>query len=116
MAIARDGTDDWSIYLINNYGQQLHDTMVVSKGYGEDSGKKVKTSTLRHNLGTVEANGFSAIERLDPALFHLTHEFWLTFYIEGHIFDKKFIFKAGTLSKENLSYIKELGKEGILNL
>lgn len=116
LAVAKDGADDWAIYLINNYSRQLHDTMVVSKGYGEHSGEKVKTSTLRHNLGTVEANAFSAIERIDPALFHLAHEFWVTFYIESQMFDKKFIFKAGTLSEENLLYIKELDKEGILNI
>ena len=114
LAIAKEGRNDWVSYLVNNYNRQLKDAMVVSQGHGIDSGKEVKTSTLRHFVGDVKAHGSSPIERIDPALFHLNHEFWVTFYMEGRIYDKKFFFEAGSLTKKNLSYIKELETKGII--
>lgn len=115
VAVAKHGANDWSVYIINKNEKVLKDTLVVSKGYGEYKGEKVETSTLRHYIGTVEAEGFSTIERIDPDIFDLTHEFWITFYMDGKMYDKKFIFTSGSLSEGNLLYIQELEKEGILH-
>lgn len=115
LAVAKNEEEEWSVYIINNTEEELDDTLVVSKGYGENKNEQVQTSTLRHYIGTVKAKDTEPIERIDPDLFHLTHEFWITFYISGKIYDKKFIFTSGSLTKENLSYIKELEKQGVLH-
>lgn len=116
MAIAKDSPSDWGIYIINRHSQDIEDAMVVTKGYGERSGEPVKTSTLRHYIGTLKVNQFAHVEMLDPSLLDLSHEFWLTFYINGKIHDMKFIFPEGSLSEENLSYIQELDKKGVLHI
>ena len=100
------GTYEWQVYLINKNETQLENVMVTSKGYGEANGMKQETSVLRHFIGAVAANDFTKIEPIDPALFHLFNEFWVSYYINGQIYDKKFVFVPGSLSEANLIWIK----------
>ena len=108
-------TYDWKVYLINNNNVQIENTLVSSTGYGEKDGKMQKTSTLRHFLETVPAKGSVLVEPIDENVFHLNNEYWVSYYIGGQIFDKKFVFVPEAISEENLTYIKELELEGILH-
>ena len=119
IAVARDinklNEAEWKVYLINRNEHDIENTLVASTGYGEQNGKQQKTSTLRHFLETVPAHGTAFVEPIDPQLFHLNNEYWVSYYVEGKIFDKKFIFLPDTITDENLIYIKDLDKEGILH-
>lgn len=115
VAIVKEDEELWKVYIINNNHMPINDVMVVTRGYGQRDSKEIQTSTLRHNLGTVKSKSNSAVERMDPELFDLTHEFWITFYIEENIYDKKFLFRTESLTEKNLSYIKELDAEGIIH-
>jgi hypothetical protein len=57
------------------------------------------------------------VERITPETFHLVNEFWLSYYEAGNdqIFDKKILFLPLSISHENLIYIPEVGKQGILH-
>ena len=88
--------------------------MITSKGYGEIDGKQVKTSLLRHAIGDVEAQAFKSIEAIDPAVFGLNNEFWLSFYVNGQIFDKKFIFLPESIVDGNFTHIPLLNKVGVM--
>lgn len=119
IAVAREKTlfetYDWKVFLINNNGFQLENTLVSSTGYGEKDGKRQKTSTLRHFLETVPAKGTALVEPIDENVFHLNNEYWVSYYVGGQIYDKKFVFVPETINEENLIYIKELEMEGILH-
>lgn len=106
---------EWKVYLINRNEHDIENTLVASTGYGEQNGEQQKTSTLRHFLETVPAHGTALVEPIDPTLFHLNNEYWVSYYVEGKIFDKKFIFLPETITDENLIYIKELEMEGVLH-
>lgn len=108
-------SDEWKVYLINNNDHPIENTLVSSKGYGEKNGEQQRTSILRHFLETVAANSIALIEPIDPAVFHLNNEYWISYYIGNVIFDKRFVFVAGTICEENLSFIKELDMEGVLH-
>jgi hypothetical protein len=108
-------TYDWKVYLINNSTTPLENTLVSSTGYGERDGKMQKTSTLRHFLETVPAKGTALVEPIDENVFHLNNEYWVSYYIGGQIYDKKFVFVPETISEENIVFIKELEMEGILH-
>lgn len=108
-------TAEWMVYLINKNENSLENVMVTSKGYGTDNGIKQETSILRHFIGAVTSNDFAKIEPIDPALFHLFNEFWVSYYIDGQIYDKKFVFVPGSLSEGNLIWIKQLNMEGVLH-
>jgi hypothetical protein len=106
---------EWHVYLINKNEKPLENAMVTSKGYGEKDGQKQETSVLRHLIGTVPANDSAKIEPIDPALFHLFNEFWVSYYIDDQVYDKKFVFVPGSLSEANLIWIKQLKMEGVLH-
>lgn len=119
LAVVRDKTIletyEWNVYLINNNDVALENTLVSSTGYGEKDGVQQKTSTLRHFLETVPAKGTALIEPINEDVFHLNNEYWVSYYIGSQIFDKKFVFVPDAIQEENLSYIKELDKVGILH-
>ncbi|MBY0432925.1 MAG: hypothetical protein K2U26_02325 [Cyclobacteriaceae bacterium] len=119
LAVVRDKNnllqDEWKVYLINNNALPIENTLVASTGYGERDGEPQRTSTLRHYLETVAANSSALIERIDPALFHLSNEYWVSYYIGRDIYDKRFVFVPDTICEENLTFIKELEREGVLH-
>jgi hypothetical protein len=118
LAIAKTPTpagDEWAVYLINLNLIELNTVLVTSKGYGILEGEKRQTSTLRHMIKELGAQSIAKVESIDPGVFTLTNEFWVSYYILDQIFDKKFIFTPDRLDPANLGMISEIGLEGILH-
>lgn len=110
-----DQNNEWEVHLINNNDFPLENTLVASKGYGEKDGKKQNTSILRHFLETVSPHSTALVEPIDPAVFHLNNEYWVSYYIGNQIFDKRFVFVPDAIHEENIIFIKELEMEGVLH-
>jgi len=106
---------EWKVYLINNNEFAIENTLVASKGYGEKDGAPQQTSILRHYLETILPKSATLIEPIDPAVFHLNNEYWVSYYIGSQIFDKRFVFVPDSIREENFSFIKELEMEGVLH-
>ena len=104
----------WKVYLINLKNDTLETVLISSKGYGEKDGEKIKTSILRHSIGNVAAKSFVEIELIDEQVFGLTNEYWLSYYIDGHIFDKKFIFVPESIIDTNMTRVPLLNKPGVM--
>ena len=119
LAVARRKDDvataEWKVYLINNNDFPIENTLVSSKGYGEKDGEPQRTSTLRHYLETVGAQSAVLVEPIDPAVFHLNNEYWVSYYVGRQIYDKRFVFVPDAIREENISFIKELEMEGVLH-
>ncbi|MDE0559782.1 hypothetical protein OU792_07265 [Algoriphagus sp. NF] len=118
LAIAKTETEsgeDWAVYIINLNLIELKNVMITSKGYGELEGEQRKTSTLRHLIEELGAQSIAKIEPIDPAVFELTNEFWVSYYILDQIFDKKFIFTPGSFHPSLQRMIPVLGLEGVLH-
>lgn len=118
LAIAKEETKngiEWGVYIINLNLIELNTVMITSKGYGELDGEMRKTSTLRHMIQELGAQSIAKIEPIDPAVFALTNEFWVSYYILDQIFDKKFIFTSGSFDPSLQQMIPELGLEGVLH-
>ena len=88
--------------------------MVTSTGYGIINDEKVNTSTLRHFLDTVDERSFVKIEPVVQEVFGINNEYWVSFYHNKHLYDKKFIFLADTIKEENLINIPLLNKKGVM--
>lgn len=114
VAVAED-SEGWKTYLINRKAEKLETIMVTSKGYGKKNGEEQKTSLLRHMIPHLESGEYALIELIDPEVFHLNNEYLVSFFIEGQLFDKKYIFVPDSIVKENLSFILELNLEGVLH-
>ncbi len=119
LAVARKkdiaAQDEWHVYLINNNEFEIENTLVASTGYGVKNGEEQRTSILRHILKTIPARSVSLIESIDPTVFHLNNEYWVSYYIGNQIFDKRFVFVPDSIREEHISFIKELEMEGVLH-
>ena len=89
--------------------------MVTSRGYGETKIETQKTSTLRHMIPYLDPGMYALIEPIASSVFHLNNEYWVSYFIDGQVFDKKFIFVPDSIIEENLTYIEELEMKGILH-
>jgi hypothetical protein len=118
LAIAKeivDGNEEWSVYIINLNLIELHTVMITSKGYGNINGEEKKTSVLRHLIQELSSESVAKVEPIDPEVFVINNEFWVSYYILDQIFDKKFIFTEGSMDPSNVRMIPELGLEGVLH-
>jgi hypothetical protein len=118
MAVVREADEEgapaWYVYLINRKDVALTNVMVTSEGYGIVNEENVKTSALRHYIETLEPMGYARIERIMEDVFALNNQYWLSFYIERTIFDKRYIFVPESISEENFTDVPLLGKKGVM--
>ncbi len=109
-----DGTSQWNVYLINQKNEPIESVLINSTGYGERKGEKTTTSTLRHFFELLPAKSYVMIEPIMEELFGLTNEYWVSFYIDKTIYDKKFIFLPESIQPTHATTIPVLNKAGIL--
>jgi hypothetical protein len=105
----------WNVFLINNNDFFLDNVLVASKGYGTHNGEQVRTSVLRHMFEQVAPKSAVKVEPIDPAIFHITNEYWVSYYIGNKIYDKKYVFVPESIIPENLVEIGILNAKGILH-
>jgi hypothetical protein len=109
-------TDLWEVFLINTGDEILKNVLVSSSGYGlNELGEKLETGTLRHFHEVVLANQSLPIEKIDPSVFHLTNEYWISYWINGNLYDRRFLFVPDSLSFQNCIYVNVLEKEAVLH-
>ena len=106
----------WYVYLINLKNEPIENVLITSKGYGEKNGEQVKTSVLRHMIPVVDSKGYKLIEPIDEQTFGLNNEYWLSYYIGGNIYDKKFIFLPESIVEMNFIKLPVLNKPGVMIL
>ena len=104
----------WTVYFINMKDEAVDTVLITSTGYGIKDGEDVKTSTLRHSIPHVEANNFAKIEAIDEQVFGLNNEYWISYYIDNNIFDKKFIFLPESIVESNFIKIPIINKPGVM--
>lgn len=104
--------EDWNAYLINNKEVDLEMVLVVSKGYDED--QLIETSLLRHKIEKLPAKSFAKVELMQEDVLKLSNFFNVTFFEGNAMFDKKYLFKKGTVKESALRMIPLLNKKGIL--
>lgn len=111
-----EGEVIYNVYLINLRDDIMEGIIITSKGYGEnpDTGEKIKTSTLRHCLEVLLPNEAAKIEPIMEEVFALANEYWVSFWVEEVMYDKKFVFVPGSISEENMIDISQLGTKGVL--
>ena len=100
---------DWNAYLINNRTTPIEMVMVVSKGFDGD----LKTWIMRHAIGVVEAKSFQKIEVVQEDVLRLNNEFFVTYYADQKLYEKRFIFEKNSVSEKNLVNIPLIEKDGI---
>ncbi len=108
------GEESWYVYVVNMKEHAIHTVLVSSKGYGIHNGKKVRTSSLSHFFEQIEKLSCRKVELIPENLISLSNEYWVSFYIERQIYDRKYVFLAESLTSDNLIEIPILGKKGVM--
>lgn len=101
---------EWNSYIINNRTTQIDMVLIVSKGYDDNQ----QTSIMRHDLGVVDAKSFEKIEYVQEDVLALNNEFFVTYYVDHKIYEKRFLFPQNSVNENGLSEIYLIGKKGVL--
>lgn len=101
---------EWNAYLLNNRTTPIEMAMIVSKGYDGDR----KTSIMRHAAGLVDAKSYKKIEVVQEEVLSLNNEFFVTYYADNKLYEKRFLFEQNSVSERNLIPILIIKKDGIL--
>ncbi|MCX2836926.1 hypothetical protein OQ279_02075 [Salinimicrobium sp. MT39] len=104
------GSLDWNIYLINDRAEAIEGVLIVSKGY---DGKK-ETSTMRHSITNLPPQSFAKVEFLQDDVLQLNNEFSVSFFAEGKMFHKKFVFQKNSINEKALQDLPVMPKKGVL--
>jgi hypothetical protein len=110
------GEEIFNVYLLNYYEEKMEGVLVTSSGYAvhHETQEQVKTSVLRHLLDEIPSNSFKRIEPIIEDVFGLNNEYWVSFWINNVMYDKKFIFLQETIKKENFVQIPLIEKMGVM--
>lgn len=107
---------EYMIYLLNLREDIMEGIIVASTGYGEDpnTGEVIKTSTLRKGIEVLLPNEAARIEPIMPELFDITNEYWVSFWVDEIMYDKRFVFIPGSINPKEFKVIPQLGYKGML--
>lgn len=101
---------DWNAYLINDRETPLETVLIVTKGYDE----KDVTSTMRHSIKVLPPRSFAKVEFLQDEVLKLNNEFSVSFFSEGKMYHKKYVFRKNTINEKALQEIPVMTKKGVL--
>ena len=118
-AAVQEWSDDfmekvWYAYLVNDSDYLIESVMVVSKAFGTIDGEMKKTSLLRHAFVEVPAVSVVKVEMIEKSVLALNNEFMLTFFMDGKLYDKKFIFKANSINEKQVEEVPILFVDGVM--
>ena len=119
LAAIQEWSDDfmekvWYVYLVNDSDFDLENVMVVSQAFGTLDGEMKKTSLLRHVFLNVAPVSVVKIELLETNVLRLNNEFMVTYFIGSTLFDKKFIFKAQSITPDYVEEVPILFVDGVI--
>lgn len=101
---------EWNAYLINDRDITIEMILIVSKGFD----KEVKTSTMRHSVKELSAKSFAKIEFIQEELLRLTNEFAVTYFADGKMYDRTFVFAENSIQESKLVELPVIKLPGIL--
>lgn len=103
-------TREWNVFLINNGKEPLETILSVSRGNNEENA----SSIMRNNLKLLPASSFAKIEFLQEEVLKLNNEFSVTWFSEGKMFHKNFIFRKNSINEKDLDEIPLMFEKGIM--
>jgi hypothetical protein len=109
------GEPEYVVYMLSSREDIIEGIIVTSTGYGLDAtGQEIKTSTLCKGIEVMLPNEAARIEPIMPDLFGLNNEFWVSFWADDVIYDKRFVFEANSIDPKKFVDIPQLNAKGII--
>ena len=90
--------------------------IITSTGYGENAntGERIRTSKLRHSLEVLLPGEIARIEPIMEEVFGLANEYWVSFWVNEVMYDKKFVFLPETIASNKMKMIDQIRMKGIM--
>ena len=106
----------YNVYLINFRDDIMEGIIITSTGYGENAntGERVRTSTLRHSLEVLLPGEIARVEPIMEEVFGLANEYWVSFWVNEVMYDKKFVFLPETIAPNKMKMIDQVGLKGVM--
>jgi len=104
----------WYAYLVNENNLPLEMAIIVSRAYGTINEESRKTGMFRHVFADVPANGAIKIEFLENNILQLNNEFVVTYYLNGILYDKTFVFRTNTINLNATTDILSINRKGVI--
>ena len=116
IAIVREheGLDEYNAYVLNFREEDIKNVLITSTGYGVINDVKKKTSTLRHFFEEVESLDYKLIEPVSKEVFGISNEYWISFTINGIMYDKQYVFLPESIIDSNFQMIPFIDKKGVI--
>ncbi len=104
----------WDVFLINLKSTKIKSVLISSRGYGEMDGQQANTTVLRHFFEEIAPQTAVQVEPIQPKLFKIANEFWVSFVLEEHMYDKKYVFVKGSIDRTNFINVPLINRKGIM--
>lgn len=69
---------------------------------------------MRHGIRSVGAKSFEKIEMVQEEVLALNNEFFVTFFAEGKLYERRFVFLKNSVKQNAIKTIPVIEREGIL--
>ncbi len=100
----------WYAYLVNDLEGAIEMVLIVSQG--EDAHRR--TATMRHQLKALPAKTYARVEWIEQSVFEMNNYFSVTFYQDGRLYDKRFVFPSVSIRWNHFKTVPLLQEKGIL--
>jgi hypothetical protein len=118
VAIVKELNNDlevvWNVFVVNLGDDKIVNVFITCKGYGLINGEEKETSLMRYFLDDIDPQTAIKVEPINPDLFELNNEYFVVFYQNGNMIDKKLTFKENTITEVNLVQVPVLNCLGVL--
>ncbi len=104
----------WNVFVVNLGDDKIVNVFITCKGYGLINGEEKETSLMRYFLDDIDPQTAIKVEPINPDLFELNNEYFVVFYQNGNMIDKKLTFKENTITEVNLVQVPVLNCLGVL--
>ncbi len=120
VAVIQEETENkekiYTVFLANFRDDIMEGIIISSKGYGINvaTDEKIETSMLRHCIEVLLPGEVAKIEPIMEEVFGLANEYWVSFWVNEVMYDKKFVFLPETINEKNIKYIQRMNAKGIM--
>lgn len=102
--------NDWIAYIINEQDLNLEMVLITSEGYSETK----KTAKFRHSIKELPKKSYARIELMQEKVFALNNLFYVTYFANGKMYEKKYVFRKNTINEKALRDIPLMEVKGVL--
>ena len=118
LAIVRDENEFkkevWNVYLLNLKDIEIDTILISTRGYGIIEGSNIVRQPKTLSIQKIPPQSYSVIEPIPFSFLNFKNEYWVTFFENGELFEKKYIFLPNSIVNDNFTNVPLIKKAGVM--